>query len=73
VTDAAKVATEWQRLQASFPEVLQPLRLVVEPAMLGERAAFYRVQAGGFGSEAGAAGACDALISAGQACFVVVR
>jgi hypothetical protein len=73
VTDAAKVATEWQRLQASFPEVLQPLRLVVEPAMLGERAAFYRVQAGGFGSEAGAAGACDALISAGQACLVVVR
>jgi hypothetical protein len=73
VTDAAKVGTEWQRLQASFPEVLQPLRLVVEPAMLGERAAFYRVQAGGFASEAGAGVACDTLISAGQSCFVVVR
>lgn len=73
VTDAAKVAPEWHRLQASYPEVLEPLRLVVEPAMLGERAAFYRLQAGGFGSEAGAAATCDVLISAGQSCFVVVR
>lgn len=73
VPDAAKVAREWERLQASFPEVLQPLRLVVEQAMLGEQRAFYRVQAGGFGSEAGAAAACEKLISAGQSCFVMVR
>lgn len=73
VPDAAKVAAEWQRLQARFPEVLQPLRLVVEQATLGERTAFYRVQAGGFGSQEGAAAACDRLISAGQSCFVMVR
>ncbi len=73
VPDAAKVAGEWQRLQERFPEVLQPLRLVVEQATLGERTAFYRVQAGGFVSEAGAAAACQKLISGGQSCFVMVR
>jgi hypothetical protein len=67
------VVNEWQRLQARYPQVLKPLRLVVDEAKLGERGVFYRVQAGAFGSEDGATAACDALISEGQACFVVVR
>lgn len=68
-----KVVGEWQRLQARYPQVLQPLRLVVEEAKLGDRGVFYRVQAGAFGTEAGATAACDTLIDAGQSCFVVVR
>ncbi len=68
-----KVVGEWQRLQARYRQVLQPLRLVVEEAKLGERGVFYRLQAGAFGTEAAASAACDALIDAGQACFVVVR
>ncbi|GAB4369288.1 MAG: hypothetical protein Kow00114_28970 [Kiloniellaceae bacterium] len=73
VPDGGKVVAEWQRLQDRYPQVLKPLRLVVDEARLGDRGVFYRVQAGAFGSEAGAAEACDALISLGQACFVVVR
>ncbi|WP_340119736.1 SPOR domain-containing protein [Pelagibius sp. 7325] len=73
VPDQRKVMAEWQRLQDRYPQILKPLRLVVEEARLGERGVFYRVQAGGFDSRAGAAQACDALISSGQACFVVVR
>lgn len=68
-----KVVGEWQRLQARYRQVLQPLRLVVEEAKLGDRGVFYRLQAGAFGTEAAASAACDALIDAGQACFVVVR
>ncbi|MEO3429972.1 SPOR domain-containing protein [Pelagibius sp. CAU 1746] len=67
------VVGEWRRLQAAYPQVLEPLRLVVEEAKLGERGVFYRVQAGAFGTEEGATAACDNLIDAGQACFVVVR
>jgi hypothetical protein len=73
VTDGSKVVSEWQRLQDRHPEVLKPLKLAVEEAKLGERSVFYRVQAGAFGTREGAAAACDALLSAGQACFVVVR
>lgn len=73
VADQRKVMAEWQRLQDRYPQVLKPLRLVVEEARLGEQGVFYRVQAGAFDSRSGAAQACDALISLGQACFVVVR
>ena len=73
VPDGTRVAEEWERLRARYPQVLTPLRLVVEEAKLGERGVFYRVQAGGFGTEEGAVAACDSLISQGQACFVVVR
>lgn len=73
VSDGGKVVQEWHRLQKLYPQVLQPLRLVVDEAKLGERGVFYRVQAGAFGSPEGAKAACDALIGQGQACFVVVR
>lgn len=73
VPDGAKVAEEWERLQTRYPQVLKPLRLVVDEAKLGERGVFYRVQAGAFGSREGAGAACDVLIGQGQACFVVVR
>ena len=73
VPDGDRVTEEWERLRARYPQVLTPLRLVVEQAKLGERGVFYRVQAGAFGTEEGAAAACDSLISQGQACFVVVR
>jgi hypothetical protein len=73
VPDGGKVTQEWERLRARYPQVLQPLRLVVDEAKLGERGVFYRVQAGAFGTQAGAVAACDSLISQGQACFVVVR
>ncbi|HEY9537273.1 MAG TPA: SPOR domain-containing protein, partial [Kiloniellaceae bacterium] len=73
VADGDRVTDEWERLQARYPQVLQPLRLVVDEARLGERGVFYRVQAGAFGTQDGAAAACDDLISQGQACFVVVR
>lgn len=68
-----KVVDEWKRLQARYPQILEPLRLVVEEARLGERGVFYRVQAGAFGTEEGATTACGSLIDAGQSCFVVVR
>lgn len=73
VPDSAKVAEEWEHLRTRYPQVLKPLRLVVDEAKLGERGVFYRVQAGAFGSREGAAAACSALIDQGQACFVVVR
>ncbi|HMA16346.1 MAG: SPOR domain-containing protein [Bacteroidota bacterium] len=73
VPDGNRVTEEWQRLRTRYPQVLTPLRLVVEQAKLGERGVFYRVQAGAFGTQEGAAAACDSLISQGQACFVVVR
>jgi hypothetical protein len=73
VPDGGTVTQEWERLRARYPQVLQPLRLVVEEAKLGERGVFYRVQAGAFGTQEGAAAACDSLINQGQACFVVVR
>ena len=69
----AKVTDEWARLRDRYPEVLKPLRLVVDEAKLGDRGVFYRVQAGAFGSQEGAIAACDSLINQGQACFVVVR
>jgi hypothetical protein len=73
VPDGGKVSEEWERLRARYPQVLKPLRLVVEQASLGERGIFYRVQAGAFSTEEGAAEACEKLIGQGQACFVVVR
>jgi hypothetical protein len=73
VPDGGTVTQEWERLRDRYPQVLRPLRLVVEEAKLGERGVFYRVQAGAFGTQEGAAAACDSLISQGQACFVVVR
>lgn len=73
VPDNSKVAEEWERLKARYPQVLKPLRLAVEEARLGDRGVLYRVQAGAFGTQAAAAAACDSLISQGQACFVVVR
>jgi SPOR domain len=73
VEEKGKVIDEWHRLQNTYPQVLRPLRLVVEEAKLGERGVFFRVQGGAFGSEAGATEACESLISLGQACFVVVR
>jgi len=73
VPDGGTVTQEWERLRDRYPQVLRPLRLVVEQAKLGERGVFYRVQAGAFGTQEGAAAACDSLISQGQACFVVVR
>ena len=73
VQKKATVAGEWARLQARYPQVLQPLRLVVDEAKLGDRGVFYRVQAGAFGSQEGATEVCNLLISQGQACFVVVR
>lgn len=67
------VVAEWERLRARYPQILKPLRLVVEEAKLGDRGVFYRVQAGAFGTQAGADDACGVLIDAGQTCFVVVR
>ncbi|MEQ8357703.1 MAG: SPOR domain-containing protein [Kiloniellaceae bacterium] len=67
------VLNEWARLKGRFPQELQPLRLVIDEAKLGDRGVFYRVQAGAFGSREVAAAACDSLIGQGQACFVVVR
>jgi hypothetical protein len=73
ITDGSRIMQEWQELQDRYPQVLKPLKLVVEEARLGERNVFYRVQAGAFGSREGAAEACDSLIDKGQPCFVVVR
>jgi len=73
VQQKTSVPVEWDRLRGRFPEVLSPLRLVIDEARLGEKGVFYRVQAGAFGSQEVAAAACDNLISQGQACFVVVR
>jgi cell division septation protein DedD len=73
VQNKASVVGEWQRLRGRFPEYLSPLRLVIDEAKLGDKGVFYRVQAGAFGSQAGASEVCDGLISRGQACFVVVR
>jgi len=73
VPDGSTVFQEWERLQMRYPQVLKPLRLVVEEAQLGGKGVFYRVQAGAFGTQPEAAEACDRLISQGQACFVVVR
>lgn len=73
ITDGSRIMQEWQELQNRYPQVLKPLKLVVEEARLGERNVFYRVQAGAFGSREGAAEACDSLIDKGQPCFVVVR
>ncbi len=73
VQKKAGISDEWARLQARYPKILQPLRLVVDEAKLGDRGVFYRVQAGAFGTQDGATAACEALISQGQACFVVVR
>lgn len=73
VQEEDSVLSEWERLRARYPQVLKPLRLVVEQARLGDRGVFYRVQAGAFGSEDGASAACQDLINAGQPCFVVVR
>lgn len=73
VQEEAKVIDEWQRLQGHYPQVLKPLRLVIDQAKVGDRGVFYRIQAGAFGSEEGALAACDSLISQGQSCFVLVR
>lgn len=73
VSASDQVAPEWERLQARYPQVLRPLRLVVEEARLEGRGVFFRVQAGAFPSQEGAAAACQNLIGQGQACFVVVR
>ncbi|HIP78444.1 MAG TPA: hypothetical protein EYH07_08290, partial [Kiloniellaceae bacterium] len=73
IQDQNKVAGEWDRLKRGYPEVLGPLRLVVEEAKLGERGVFFRVQAGGFASQLQAEDACTALTARGQPCFVVER
>ncbi|WP_420348407.1 SPOR domain-containing protein [Pelagibius sp.] len=73
IQDQNKVAGEWDRLKRGYPEVLGPLRLVVEEAKLGDRGVFFRVQAGGFASETQAENACTLLTERGQPCFVVER
>ncbi|WP_299392013.1 SPOR domain-containing protein [Pelagibius sp.] len=73
IQDQAKVAGEWDRLKRGYPEVLGPLRLVVEEAKLGDRGVFFRVQAGGFASQVQAEDACTTLTARGQPCFVVER
>jgi len=73
VQEEAKVIDEWQRLQGHYPQVLKPLRLVIDEAKVGDRGVFYRIQAGAFVTEEGAVAACDNLISQGQSCFVLVR
>ncbi len=73
IQDRSDVAGEWERLKEGYPGVLGALRPVVEEAKLGDRSAFFRVQAGGFDSQALAEAACVTLMDQGQSCLVVER
>ncbi|NIA67201.1 hypothetical protein HBA54_01190 [Pelagibius litoralis] len=73
IRDKLQIAGEWERLKSGYPEILGPLRLVVEEAKVGERGVFFRVQAGGFASQDQAEAACVVLTDQGQSCFVLER
>lgn len=63
---------EWGRLQRAAPDVLGVLTLRVQRADLGgSKGVFYRVQAGPFSDEAGAASACAKLKGVQIDCLTV--
>lgn len=69
--DAA--AHKWLGLQKSHPRLLDDFRLTVEPADLGSRGWFYRVQAGPLPNRATATDLCWQFKAKQQDCIVVQR
>lgn len=64
-------ATEWQRLQARFPDFMADKDRVVQEAQSGGRT-FYRLRALGFADHADASRFCAALVAEGERCIPVV-
>ena len=63
----------WQGLQKSHPRLLSDFHLTVEPADLGDRGLYYRVQVGPLPSQATAKDLCWQLKTKQQDCIVVRR
>lgn len=63
----------WTRLSAKFGKALGGLSHDVVRADLGAKGVFYRLQAGGFATQAEAKVVCDALKAGKQSCLVVKR
>ena len=66
--EEAGTRAAFAKLQAKF-SALQPLKLDVQKADLGEKGVFYRIRAG-YLSETAAQRLCDQLKAAGQGCLV---
>jgi hypothetical protein len=61
----------WRRLSAKYSAALTGLTAMVEPADLGTKGTFYRVQTGPFATVAAAHERCTAMKAAGLDCLVV--
>jgi hypothetical protein len=61
----------WRRLSAKYSAALTGLTAMVEPADLGTKGKFYRVQTGPFATVAAAQERCTAMKAAGLDCLVV--
>ncbi len=62
---------EWKRLSGQFGTQLSGLTAIVQPADLGQKGMFYRVQTGPFESIAAAEQRCSAMKQAGLGCLVI--
>jgi TPR repeat protein len=63
----------WKQISGKYPAQLTGLTATVEPADLGAKGTFYRVQAGPFDSVTAAQDRCSAMKEAGLDCLVVGR
>lgn len=66
-------AAEWQRIRASFPQLLAGQELNLQRIDLGERGIFYRVRTGPFTDLASAKAACTHMRDQKQDCLVITR
>lgn len=61
----------WTALRGRHPELLEPLKLTIVRADLGDKGIFYRVQAGPLADRAAAQSLCSRLQERNQACLIV--
>ena len=62
---------QWKKISDKFAEQVNGLTAIVQPADLGTKGTFYRVQTGPFADIAAAEQRCAAMKQAGLDCLVI--
>jgi cell division protein FtsN len=66
-------ASAWSKIKSANQELLGDYSPMIKPAEIEGKGTWYRLRLGGFADKAAAAGVCEQLKAAGQACIIAMK